>query len=275
MFRHIQRSVCLPIWFNFPSIFYCLGRITVAIHDIARTVAIGVQDSESCTILPTLDGVRSFCPPRRGHFCSDMTRNSITGLLGLNGVSKDGGISSILGSVCKLYHGSVHSYSYQNNPVPEQGRTVACSESGVCVYIDSLRSLTCQTELLHAVHILPGKIIFRNHQYDKLTDFCPKKGTSAHAFTDWVRHTAELTPVSTEITYHLNPATSMPIKIELVVTEDEAGMTLGCAYRISNGALPTSYSRVRSKRRFFGPRVLLDVLSCHVKPILPFLAQLS
>ena len=73
----------------------------------------------------------------------------------------------LLADVSAIFNGYWDSTNINND------RTVQCtaiSRSGICCYLDGLRSITGRAEMMRIVHVLPGHIQRGHRQYDSVYD---------------------------------------------------------------------------------------------------------
>ena len=103
----------------------------------------------------------------------------------------------------------------------------AVSEIGVCCYVDVLRSLTSQAELVRLVHILPGHISHKGRQYMAVRDF--KHDRDKH-----IPEFAQVTPASTTIEEdNLTPLGNQILRIEILArAQNTLENAICCAYKI-------------------------------------------
>lgn len=165
---------------------YCLLLMAFSIRAMISTISCTIRDLE---LLPTNKGILSTYTDSSGAW--DRTREGTTPLLsvalGLGSEDMHGEDEAyknvdILSHAIEIFSGySDHDRYYSDAHPSERNVRTAHVRQGVCYYLECLRSMTSQAEMMRMVHILPGHIHMGDKQFNNIYD---------HSVTNSTRLTA-------------------------------------------------------------------------------------
>ncbi|MCJ1245671.1 hypothetical protein MMC30_002875 [Trapelia coarctata] len=218
----------------------CLVGIAYAVREVARTMASVVFDSQDeRPLLPSVEGIKAFSRHGKGEKLMRVLVQHGTEV-GVQRSDKASFAHFALGLCEKEDEGSFRFHPLFNASLLFQGpgdrnrilnsvhmTYTALSERGVCCYVDSLRSLTCQAELVRMVHILPGHISHKGRQYMAVRDF-------QHTRDKPIPDFAQVTPASVAIREdNLALLENQIVRIEILANaQDLMEKAICCSYKI-------------------------------------------
>lgn len=221
----------------------CYLGMAYAIREIARTVACVVPDpQDERPTLPSVEGIKEFSRFERDaqlyRVSTDrgtpiaIPRGARAGFTQYTlGLCETGDEASNhfhpLYSVSLLYQGT--QLPWKKEEFKRLATYTALSYGGVCCYIDGLRGLTCQPELVRLVHMLPGHINYKNRLYPAVQDLPEHPTYNASTLSTGP---AIVSPASTVVPKDTEtPSVKRIFTIEPLATEAASGI-ICCSYRV-------------------------------------------
>ena len=117
------------------------------------------------------------------------------------------------------------------NPKP----CTAISRRGVCCFIDAIRSISCQADMLCRIHVIAGHIHYKKRSYESVFDG-NLPWDKAWTIAERALTAAEKDPAQTEESLDSIPDTIITVpditKIQALAAEACSGSTIVCSYRV-------------------------------------------
>jgi hypothetical protein len=147
-----------------------------------------------------------------------------------------------------------------NDEVDRLYNRVALSKFGVCIYLQSLRGISCRPEMMRQIHLIPGYISHKDRRYERVFDVISKETTISYLLKQ-----KDLETISYEVTRSdsFQNVALQPVglvKMHAFVVEPFDGESIRFCYRAS---VPSG--SVDINPGLFTERVLLNagLLHCH------------
>ena len=233
----------------------CIVGLTYAIRKIASTMACTVQDPDGPPLLPAVQGILKFSnlrdsPREAGRDDGEELDKPLED----EGSNSDWKTSSFyfkaLGLVkeAKSFPLDYHTLAaanilFQGFQLSGPGKSLrdvrpctAISRRGICCFIDAIRSISCQADMLCRIHVIAGHIHYKNRSYESVFDgnsIWDKAWTIAgRALTAAEKNPAQIGESSDSIPDAIITAPDIT-KVQALATEASSGSTLLCHYRVS------------------------------------------
>lgn len=232
----------------------CIVRLTYAIRKIASIMACTVQDPDDPPLLPSVQGILEFSDA--GDSLQEAGRNDGEELdkpLEDEGSKSDWKTSSFyfkaLGLVEEAKHYSLDYHTlaaatilFQGSQLRGPGMSLrdakpctAISRRGVCCFIDAIRSISCQADMLCRIHVIAGHIQYKNRSYESVFDG-NLLWDKAWTIAERALIAAEKEPAQTEESLDSIPDAIITVpditKIQALAAEASSGSTIVCYYRV-------------------------------------------
>ena len=226
----------------------CLVGMSYAIREIAWTMASVVQDSPDHALLPSVEGIRGFSRYGKTKLYHQDTEGNYRvtdkGSWDRSSFAKDALGLKEKGDLMQLNHplygpsllfqgpelpGILGNLKHLSQVTPN---ITALSSRGVCIYMDGLRDLTCQAELVHRVYVLPGHIYYRERQYNYVQDF-DVLDSKIPGLSDIMKLKAQIEP-ATKTVPEATLGMEKSLKVDPLAAELASEKAISCSYKIYN-----------------------------------------